>query len=564
MPKEKKTENEIIAERMHPVLVKRQEQIGINILGWRGGREYIEARLSRFAGEDEIDWSGGTRGKAGSNSANAVRDNSNTKITGRKDQAHVFPHLDRVVGKIDQSIFSTSPKRADIDPDFLADADRKGHHLDEIMKNANSFVTVARWGWLKINAPKRPVDEEGKPVEITQDVKEKFKLRPFWEAISPLKVVDWIIDDSGEVQAVLFEDWIFESGSLRKPASWVRVRELWEPGMVTTYKFGKGDEKDKIVSSDGGKVTEGLNIVPWVPVGRISKRPHWFDSIESVNRSIMDLESCNRQNFFNTVFPQMYMPASTIDAVKSAFGIDAEEAVTMLTGWNYPIMVPEGETPPGYIMPDSSAIESLGTELSRLRKEMGNSIGLMVQQESRQVASGESKAFDQQDIAQVMGERAKMLEDAERKGAQITHLWDDTQPLWTPEYTRDFTKIDPSDVIPRLTEAAQMSMPPELYRLVLDRLFNTLSDVGGMDVTPEETADIIAAIAAFDQSAGITDLIGGPPDIDGDTGEPIIDTSKIPLQLQQLGLARERTLKAGDDARAEAIGKKIDALLAKL
>ena len=64
MPKEKKTENEIIAERMHPVLVKRQEQIGINILGWRGGREYIEARLSRFAGEDEIDWSGGTRGKA--------------------------------------------------------------------------------------------------------------------------------------------------------------------------------------------------------------------------------------------------------------------------------------------------------------------------------------------------------------------------------------------------------------------------------------------------------------------------------------------------------------------
>jgi len=468
MAEKAKTEREIIAERMHPVLVKRREQIAINILGWRGGMEYIEARLSRFAGEDEVDWAGGVRGSIGDNNSTAARrDNSGTKITGRKDQAHVFPHLDRVVGKIDQKIFSTSPKRADIDPDFLADADRKGHHLDEIMKGVNSFLTVARWGWIKINAPERPTDDAGELVEITQDVKEKFKLRPFWEAISPLKVVDWIIDDSGEVQAVLFEDWRFESASLKEPASRVRVRELWEPGNVTVYKFGVTDkDKDEIVSQEE-KPTEGLDIVPWVPVGRISKRPHWFDSIESVNRSIMDLESCNRQNYFNSVFAQMHMPAATLEVVMQAFSVDAQQAVTMLTGYNYPIMVPEGEQPPGYIMPDSAALESLGNELNRLRKEMGDSIGLMVQQESRQVASGEAKAFDQEDIADVMSERAKMLEDAERKGAQITHAWDDTLPLWEPQYTRDFTKIDPADIVPRLSEAAQISMPPELYRLVL-------------------------------------------------------------------------------------------------
>ena len=558
------TEEEIIADRMHPVLVKRHEQIAINILGWRGGREYIDLRLSRFAGEDDIDWSGGVRGAPNQKVANAVRDNSGSKITGRKDQAHIFPHLDRVVAKIDQNVFSTSPKRPDIDPDFLADADRKGHHLDEIMKGVNSLLTVARWAWIKIDAPQRPTNQEGEPIEITGDVKERLKLRPFWEAISPLKVVDWIIDDSGIVQSVLFEDWRFKSASLRELPTWGRVRELWEPGGVTIYQFGtKDDNKNEIVSKDQ-RETEGLEVVPWVPTGRISKRPHWFDSIESVNRSIMDLESCNRQNFFNTVFAQMYMPASTIEAVQSAFGVDAERAVTMLTGWNYPIMVGEGEQPPGYIMPDSSAIESLGNELGRLRKEMSDSIGLMKQQESRQVASGESKAFDQQDVAQVMGERAKMLEDAERKGAEITHLWDDTQPLWEPQYTRDFTKIDPADVIPHLTSAAQMSMPPELYRLLLDRVHNTLADIGGMDVTPEETADIIAAIAIFDPSAGLAEVIGGAPDIDGDTGVPIFDVSKIPLQLQQLGLARERTISAGDVARAEAIGKKIDELLAKL
>ena len=157
------TEEEIIADRMHPVLVKRHEQIFINILGWRGGREYIDLRLSRFAGEDDIDWSGGVRGAPNQKVANAVRDNSGSKITGRKDQAHIFPHLDRVVAKIDQNVFSTSPKRPDIDPDFLADADRKGHHLDEIMKGVNSLLTVARWAWIKIDAPQRPANQEGKP-----------------------------------------------------------------------------------------------------------------------------------------------------------------------------------------------------------------------------------------------------------------------------------------------------------------------------------------------------------------------------------------------------------------
>ena len=55
------TPEEVVYYREKPVLQKRERQLTINQLGMNGGRPYVEARLSRFAAETEIDWCGGTR-----------------------------------------------------------------------------------------------------------------------------------------------------------------------------------------------------------------------------------------------------------------------------------------------------------------------------------------------------------------------------------------------------------------------------------------------------------------------------------------------------------------------
>jgi len=368
------------------------------------------------------------------------------------------------------------------------------------MKKLNAYLTVARWAWVRIDAPRT---DAGK--EFSRSDKARLKLRPYWQIVSPLKVVDWFIDAAGVVQWVLYEDTAYEAADPLAPAVSYKYRELWRDGKVTRYRYGDaGTAKEgKIVSQETVPLTYSnpAHPVPWVLAGEISAEPHWFDSCESVSRTILDLESCNRQNFFNTVFPQPYLPASVIDMVKQNFQVDAEKAVSMVMGYNYPILLGPDDPTPGYIMPDAAATGSMGEELKRLRKELFDSIGLMVMQETRAVASGESRAFDHNEVAQVMSERAGRLEDTERAAASITAAWDTSLTPWQALYARDYKIQSASEIIEPLTKALNVSMPAEMQRFTLSQLFEGIKRAAGNAVTPELEQEIADAIAVFEPSA---------------------------------------------------------------
>ena len=463
-----KSEYEVIATRANPTYDVRKEQNLVNLTGYYGGQEYIDLRLTRFAGEAESDFEGDTR-------------NDGSTIIGRKHQAHVVPHLTRIVDKINEYVFGTEPIRDGVDPEFVRDITNDGKSLDDLMIEVNTLITVHGWCWIGIDAPTVNTNEE-----ISQADKEIMGLKPYWTVYSALEVVDWYAID-GKLQWLITEGVDYNGSDPKVEPTAVKYRKLWEPGQVTTYYF-KNDS-----TIDFEEVTP-INYpkVPFVLVGQISNKPHGFDNLESINRTILDLESVNRQNFFNCVFPQMYLPLSVLDSVTQKFNVTAEQAVTMIMGYSYPIFLSEGDKEPGYVMPDSSATGSIRTELIDLKKELYDAVGMMLRQETKAAVSAESKAFDHLDVEQVMCNRAKILEDAESKAQKIAKEWDASYPEWEPQYNRDFDISDFALTMEALITASNTPMPVEMHRMILKEIVDIVDQQSQMNDADKKL--IVAAI----------------------------------------------------------------------
>jgi hypothetical protein len=173
----------------------------------------------------------------------------------------------------------------------------------------------------------------------------------------------------------------------------------------------------------------------------------------------MDLESVNRANFFKRCYPQLVLPVSCIANLSDAYSTDGLSAAELIVGMNYPILISKDDPTPAYLMPSASDMAALRSEIQQLKSNMFESVGLMLQSESRQVASAESKAWDFLDVAQVMKARAEILESAEMKVAEIVNAWDSSIPAWTVAYNRQFDIGDFSQEISALIMTVNASMP---------------------------------------------------------------------------------------------------------
>ena len=489
----------VIATREHRIYTERKEPLTTNILGMKGGRPYVDARLSRFSGEATSDWNGCKR-----------RDGS--LITGRRELSHCIPYLGRIVEKINQHVLGVRPVRNGIADEVLADITLDGESLNQFTRRLNSLVTACGWAWIGIDMQTLPV------TNVSQADKERLKLRPYWKIYSALDVVDWHIDSKGGIAWVITEESKYEAPTPYIKAQCRKVRRLWEPGKVTTFVFKPGSmseiESHEEVPLEISRGT-ALPVVPFVVVGTISGEPYQFDNLESVNRTIMDLESANRSNFFNCVFPQPYVPASLLDTVKQQFEVNAEEAVSMVFGQGYPILLDKDDPTPGYMMPDASATGLMRTEIDALKSAMFEVVGLMLQKETRQVASAEAKAWDYLDITQVMRERAEMLEDAEKKAVEITKMWDPTIAEWTPVYNRAFDVGNFSEEMKNIVEALSASMPDELNSFLLGKLYDRAKQIGTADIDDKAEKSITEAIQNWAPNAMFEVMPGGEGEDEG-------------------------------------------------
>lgn len=452
----------VIAQRTNTVLQAREIQLATNILGLEGGRPYVAARLSRFPGENKIEWEGGQR-------------SDGSTVTGRKDRAPCVQHLARIAHKLNEWLFSTAPTRTGGDDTVKADITNTGDSVDDVMKDANDFLTAAGWCWIGLNAP--PNDGSEKTL---RQIREQ-RLRAYWQLYSPLDVRDWELDPlTGETVWALTESTNIQNSNPRRSAVKTKHRFLWErspgpgkPAQVTRFDYAPHD--DKTIASATAYPLLGLNKCPMILIGKPSAKPHPFDGLESINKSILDLESCNDENYYKAMFPQRFIPAAAVDAVTERFHVDADEAVSMLFGLGYPILLGADDPAPGFMMPDASAMGKIRDEIRERKREMFESVGLMISKETKQVESAEAKAWDHQDVAMFLSERAARIEAGERKCVALTAEWDKNFQPWETNYNRDFDIPDFKSEMEAIVIGEQVSQPIEMTRLRLRRMQQLLA-----------------------------------------------------------------------------------------
>jgi len=420
MPDADKGVYQNIATREHIDYQVRKKQMGINELGFYGGRPYVDARLSRFTGESDIDWNGG------------VRDGDGTKITGRKEQSYVTNHLERISSKINQYVFSVEPEREGVNEDFENKTSSDGMSINSFMQEISSQVTVNKWCWIGIDTPES--NQNMGQLSIAQ--KEALMIRPYWKMYTALQIPDWHIDPNGDLQWLITEGSEYIASDPLKQAQVLKVRRLWTKEGITKIIF---DPKDLAKVKWVEKIDLPMGEIPFVLVNKISPFPYAFDNLESINRTLMDLSSVNRANYFKMCFPQLYLPSSVLDSVMNAYGINADSATKKLMGWNYPILVGPDDQVPGYIMPDANAIGVMREEIDSLKEELFENVGLLLRKSTKQAESAEAKQWDNIDLQAVMKQRAVILEEAEIKAVALSKKIDSGFSDYKPEYNKQFT-----------------------------------------------------------------------------------------------------------------------------
>ncbi len=162
----------ILATRTHPTLQTRKEQIAFNVLALKGGRPYVETRLSKFPSESNVGYYG--QGAFGGKDSFG----SSKLVTGRLSRAYALNHCARIAKKLNQYIFAKEPARQGIDEDFAQDVtlDRLG--INPFMSALSETLTAARWAWLSVDGPEAPKDADGNPIVMNR--KQASDVRPYW------------------------------------------------------------------------------------------------------------------------------------------------------------------------------------------------------------------------------------------------------------------------------------------------------------------------------------------------------------------------------------------------
>lgn len=462
-----KTADELILKRKHPTIRAREQQLFYNLLALYGGRPYVERRLSRFVGERKISWEGGTR-------------SDGVFVTGRKEQAHVIPYPGRIAEKINQYLFAEPATRDGADADFLDNTDRDGQSVHQFFREVNSYLTACRWCWIGVDMPTVP---DG--ISVAQ--KEQMKVRPYWVAWRPDMVKDWRFDATGELEWIITESIRLDNSDPRKAAVQVTVRSLWTRG--NKYDVWE-DPISKTMKSQNTELSL-KSTIPIFPVGKPSPLPYLWDDIESMNRTIMDLESVSRQNYFDRAFPQMYLPASTLASIQQLFDQGSPlDALEKVIGMNTPILLAPEDQTPGYIMPDGGNLEAIDRKTERLRTELYTSVGLMLRSESRAAQSGEAKAWDFLEVEQLMKDRALMLEEAERRAIEISKEWDSSFKEYNPQWPKKFSIRDFAADIASLIDLTAVPMPEGMSKELLKKLLEAMNKIGQNELPAEKLAEL--------------------------------------------------------------------------
>ena len=482
----------ILLTRQHKILDARMDQLVINLLAYHGGAEYIDARLCRWPSESDVDF----YGEAGASSSTRFLNNGTTQTIGRSQRAFLTNYARRITEKINQYVFQTAPVRDGLDATWALDVTRTGMSLSQFMAEVSSVLTVCRWCWIGVDRPVTVGPRSKAAVESSGD-------RVYWQIYSPNEVVDWSFDAKGNLSWLLLEREEYSNDDPLQEAKTSTVRYLYTPGNIRKLVVNeKGDGFEKEVD-----VKVPSNVIPFRLVGLPTSQPWWFDDVEKVQRTIMDLHSSLDTAIFKTVFPLLVVSTSFRQSLE-VNQITAEEARKKIGMGNPVSETPEESGITRWLSGTTADLEFIRNEIDRRGNDLYDIVGLaMKMPESKQVASAEAKAWDHLDTETVLAQRATVLEEAEQKLIELSQAIGG--PIFTPYTVAYAKKFDLSDFltdIQGIAQATGLNMPHEAEKLLIKAALTSAGKRFNI-----EADDLKVALDAVDAMEEVVPTYTPPP-----------------------------------------------------
>lgn len=463
-----------IKTRKHPVYLLRFTQNLRNRLAIDGGIPYIEARLQRAPNETDVSWDG----------------SKEDGVVGRKDRACLVNDAGRIATKINQYLFKASAERTNADQEFLDNATGDGQTVNQFMESVSTAITSAGWCWLQVDRNPQEFDEFGNPIPYTRETAKANPVK--WRLWEALDVTDWHIDDDGEIR------WLISRSFKRVDADPMR-----DPEDIVVYTLYHKDEDGNVyVTEDADKnvpgvvlrkkqLIPGLERVPFVLVGKISAKPHWFDDVENIQCQILNLDSLHNETLTNGVYPQLIVPYSLLQSLDVDLKLDkvnGSERIKLqrelIKGRSNPLYEDsEDRGTTRYIQPNATDLVQIVNEANRKRGLLFDMAGLsLFNKETRQIQTAESKQFDQLDTNSTLGHRALILQAAEKRLVEMSVMFDSTFAAWDPVYPVKFDVVDTTSLSSALSTISNLpDIPPSMRRLLLRAALRIVKEVGGCD-----------------------------------------------------------------------------------
>jgi len=473
----------IITSRKHWILEKREQQIRRNRLSVNGGRPYIDERLWRAPNETDVSWDG----------------EPDRGIVGRRERTALVNDAGRVARKINQYIFKDAATRKGADETFLKNVAGDGESVNDFMQRVNTSITFGRWCWLQVD---RAPLADGAEETLADKAPVKWIL---WNAED---VPDWCIDETGSVRWLITRSHVYLNSDPNVKAS--------KGDLFTLYYVGDDgnvyvtEETDGSVTLDGLRTREivpGLKRIPFLCVGRPSDEAWWFDDVENLQAQVLNLDSQHNETLTETVYPQLVIPLSLTNSLETKLqerGIDGQKVVTMVRELTLGRKIPicEGGDDKGvsrYIAPNGD-MKLLVDESMRKRGLLFDIAGLaLFNRETRQVQTAESKQFDQMDTNSTLGNRAIMIQDAERKMIDLTKVFDPSFKSYDPVYPSDFDVVDVAALGSALQVAGNMpDKTPKMRKLLAKAQVRVVKELASGIATDDEINEVLDEIEEHD------------------------------------------------------------------
>lgn len=466
--------NAVIKERRHPFYKKRMPQLDLNRLANAGGRDYIETRLWRAPNETDTQWFG----------------DKDEGIVGRKERTALVNDAQRITAKIRQYIFKTPVVRNGIDEAFAKDCGGDNTSVDEFMSQVCDALTTGQWCWIQVDSTAMRVGEDGKPLDQTLENKPKV----FWRLWHSCSVPDWYIDEQGVIRWLIVRTQLLINDNPFVEAKVVPLSTLFflDPtdGKVHVTEVVESGESVNFKLRDN-EVLPDLERVPFVLVGKPSDKAWWYDDVENIQAQILNYDSMHNETLTDAVYPQLVVPMGLLNTLETDISLDKAGAKKLIIlqrelikGRKNPFYEQaEEKGTTRYIQPNSGDLKMVVEEQDRKRKLLFDMCGLaLFNRETRLVQTAESKSFDQLDTNATLGNRAAILEEAERCAVELSSYFDPAFKTYEPAYNRNYDVVDVEAMSQSISTLSQLpNLTPKMHKLVLLCAIRVVREIGGAD-----------------------------------------------------------------------------------